>query len=75
MLKLCKHFNYLLVTMTAGGSDGKESTSNAGYLDSIPGLRRFPGEENGNHAMGWQKNRHDWVSNTFMTAGSQSKYF
>ena len=31
-----------------GGSDGKESTCNAGDLGSIPGLGRFPGEENGN---------------------------
>ena len=27
---------------------GKQSTSNAGDVDSIPGSRRFPGEENGN---------------------------
>ena len=26
-----------------GGSDGKESTCNAGELGSIPGLRRYPG--------------------------------
>ena len=31
-----------------GGSDGKESACNAGDLGSIPGLGRFPGEENGN---------------------------
>ena len=30
------------------GSDGKESTCNAGDLGSIPGLGRSPGEENGN---------------------------
>ena len=30
-----------------GGSDGKESTCNAGDLDSIPGLGRSPGEGNG----------------------------
>ena len=30
-----------------GGSDGKESTCNAGDLDSIPGLGRYPGEGNG----------------------------
>ena len=29
-----------------GGSDGKESTCNAGDLGSIPGLGRSPGEEN-----------------------------
>ena len=31
-----------------GGSDGKESTSNAGDLGSIPGSGRYPGEGNGN---------------------------
>ena len=31
-----------------GGSDGKESTCNAGDLGSFPGLERSPGEENGN---------------------------
>ena len=31
-----------------GGSDGKESVYNAGYLGSIPGLGRFPGERHGN---------------------------
>ena len=31
-----------------GGSDSKESTSNARDLGSIPGLRRSPGEGNGN---------------------------
>ena len=30
-----------------GGSDGKESTCNAGDLGSIPGLGRSPGEVNG----------------------------
>ena len=30
-----------------GGSAGKESTSNAGDLGSIPGLGRSPREENG----------------------------
>ena len=29
-------------------SDGKESACNAGDLDLIPGLGRFPGEGNGN---------------------------
>ena len=31
-----------------GGSDDKESASNAGDLGLIPGLGRSPGEENGN---------------------------
>ena len=30
-----------------GGSDGKESTCNAGDLGLIPGSGRFPGEGNG----------------------------
>ena len=30
-----------------GDSDGKESACNAGKLDSIPGLGRFPEEGNG----------------------------
>ena len=32
----------------SGGSDGKESTCNAGDLGSIPGLGRSPGEGHGN---------------------------
>ena len=31
-----------------GASDGKESACNAGDLSSVPGLRRSPGEGNGN---------------------------
>ena len=31
-----------------GGSDGKESSSNAGDLGSIPGSGRSPGKGNGN---------------------------
>ena len=31
-----------------GGSEGKASACNAGDLGSIPGSRRFPGEQNGN---------------------------
>ena len=31
-----------------GGSEGKASACNAGDLGSIPGLRRYPGEGNGN---------------------------
>ena len=30
------------------GSDSKESVCNEGDPGSIPGLRRFPGERNGN---------------------------
>ena len=32
----------------SGGSDGKESTHNAGDPGSIPGLKRSPGEGNVN---------------------------
>ena len=31
-----------------GGSDGKESACGAGNVGSIPGLKRSPGEGNGN---------------------------
>ena len=31
-----------------GGSAGKESACNAGDSGLIPGLRKYPGEENGN---------------------------
>ena len=30
-----------------GGSNGKESARDAGYMGLIPGLRRSPGEGNG----------------------------
>ena len=56
-----------------GGSDGKASAYNAGYLGSVPGSGRSPGEGNGNplqysclenpmdqeEAMGSQRVRHD----------------
>ena len=37
-----------------GGSDGKESTYNAGDPGSIPGSGRSPGEGNGNLLPGWE---------------------
>ena len=37
-----------------GGSDGKESTYNAGDPGSIPGSGRSPGEGNGNLLQGWE---------------------
>jgi len=37
-----------LLTPYFGGSDGKASACNVGYLGSIPGLGRSPGEGNGN---------------------------
>ena len=40
--------NSLLTELSfPGGSDGKESACNVGDLGSVPGLGRFPGEENG----------------------------
>ena len=39
---------YAYLSMIAGGSDGKESTCNAGDLGSIPGSERLPGVGNGN---------------------------
>ena len=37
----------ILIQGFPGGSDGKESTCHIGYLGSIPGLGRFPGEGKG----------------------------
>ena len=37
----------LLWLSFSGGSAGRESVCSAGYLGSIPGLGRSPGEENG----------------------------
>ena len=36
-----------------GGSTGKESDCNAGYLGLIPGLGRSPGEGNGSTPVFW----------------------
>jgi len=47
---VAKTVNNLLVMQKTGfpcGSAGKESTCNVGDLGSIPGLGRYPGEENG----------------------------
>ena len=44
-------FNFhppLFISGFPGGADSKESACNAGDLGSIPGLRRSPGEGNGN---------------------------
>ena len=40
--------NYEITLGFPGGSDGKESTCNAGDLGLIPGLRRPPGRGHGN---------------------------
>ena len=37
-----------------GGSDSKASVYNAGDPGSIPGLRRSPGEGNGNPLLAWK---------------------
>ena len=39
---------YLWLTGFPGVSDGKESAFNSGYLGSIPGSERSPGEGNSN---------------------------
>ena len=46
----------MLIKHFPGGSDSKESTGNVGDLDSIPGLGRCPGEENGYHStiLAWE---------------------
>ena len=57
-----------------GGSDGKESTHNAGDLGSIPGLGRSPGEGNGTHSsiIAW---RIPWTEEPgrLQSMGSQSE--
>ena len=52
---MCPMYHYYSITLLCicllgfpGGSDGKESASNAGNLGSIPGPGRSPGEGNGN---------------------------
>ena len=65
-----------LSKLTVGGSHGKESACNVGEPGSIPGLRRSPGEGNGNplawripeteepgglQPIGLQRVRHDFV--------------
>ena len=37
----------IMIGILPGGSDGKESSGNAGDLSLIPGSGRFPGEGNG----------------------------
>ena len=39
---------YIIINIIICSSDGKESACNAGYLGSIPGLGRYPGEGNRN---------------------------
>ena len=46
--KSCFISSFALYMDFPGGSDGKVSAYNAGDLDSILGLERFPGEGNGN---------------------------
>ena len=43
LTKITYYFTFFL-----GGSDGKASAYNSGYLGLIPGLGRSPGEGNGN---------------------------
>ena len=44
------HLTQILVLGFAGGSDGKESTYNAGHLGSIAGLGRSPGGGHETHS-------------------------
>ena len=41
------YFDHSMIMGFPGGSDGKESTCNAGDLGSVPELGRSPGEGNG----------------------------
>ena len=50
LVTVCFAVLYLFLSFP-GGSDGKESTFNAGGLGSIPSLGRAPGGEHGNPLM------------------------
>ena len=74
--KICWRRDMLPTPVFSGfpcGSDGKESTCNAGDLGSTPGLGRSPGEGKGyplqysglENSMGSQRVRHDQVTFTF----------
>ena len=60
-----------------GGSDGKESTSNAGDLGLIPGSRRSPGERNGNplqySCLENSMDRGSWQATVYGAAKSQTR--
>ena len=44
------HLTQILVLGFPGGSDGKESTCNAGHLGSVAGLGRSPGGGHATHS-------------------------
>ena len=55
----CHDLSFLILSFKPdfpGGSDGKESASNVGDPDSIPGSGRSPGEGNATHAsiLAWE---------------------
>ena len=60
----------------SGGSDSKESASNAGDLGSIPGLGRSPGDGNGNplqySCLGNHLDRGAWWATVHGVAKSQT---
>ena len=60
-----------------GGSDGKESTCNAGDLGSTPSLRRSPREGHGNHSsiLAWRisMDRGTWQSTVHGVAKSRTR--
>ena len=60
-----------------GGSNGKESTCNAGDPGSIPGLGRSPGGGNGNplqySCLGNPKDRGAWWATAYGVAKSQTQ--
>ena len=59
-----------------GGSDSKESTCNAGDLDSIPGSGRAPGEGDGNPLQYCLENSMDrgtWQATVHGVAKSQTQ--
>ena len=60
-----------------GDSDSKDSACNAGDVDSIPGLRRYLGEGNGNpfqySCLKYFMDRGDWQATVHGCAKSQTQ--
>ena len=68
--------NVILLGDFPGGSDGKESTCNAGDLSSIPGLGRSPGGGHATHSsiLAWRipMDRGAWQTTVHGVAKSQT---
>ena len=58
--------------MYISGSEGKESVCNVGDLCLIPGLGRFPGEENSYFGLETSMDREDWQATVYGVAKSRT---